>query len=61
MFCIGKRKEIPQIKFLCMLEMFMFACGYILHRLNILFGYKTKFFLSPVHVSTGSRLTLAGA
>ena len=36
----------------------MFACGCILHRLNVLLGTKLGFF-SPFHVSTSSRLTLA--
>ena len=34
----------------------MFTCGYILHRLNPLLGTKLGFF----HVSTSSRLILAG-
>ena len=38
----------------------MFTCGYILRRLNPLLGTKLGFF-SPFHVSTNSRLTLAGA
>ena len=39
----------------------MFTCGYILHRLNPLLGTELGFFPSPFHVSTSSRLTLAGA
>ena len=39
----------------------MFTCDYILHRLNSLLGTKLGFFPSPFHISTSSRLTLAGA
>ena len=44
-----------------MLEKFKPTCGYILHRLNPLLGTKPGFSLVSFHVSTSSRLTLAGA
>ena len=42
------------------MEKFMFTGGYILYRLSTV-GNKTMIFPGPVHVSTSSRLNLAGA
>ena len=55
---LGKMNKIQKIKFVQMLKK---VHNYMLHRLKSTVGNKTRLFPSPFHVSTSSRLTLAGA